>query len=299
VDVREAMYAASDNSPPSRVDLDKIIKGEQRRRQWLGGGVIAGGTVAAVLAVTLSVTLVARLGDELSEPGALAPAGEADSAACAVRSAEPSSDHLEREPVSGPPSEPVAVAIPRLTDALRATLSQVVPAGMDVIDERHPDCPGRFDTRRWSVGYGAEVTLRDAAGTSALSVALLAVLRGQDQYPCPNTDSTDPAACNHETLPDGTAVTADTYADGPATIHEVTVRRPDGTYVAVTLTNELPAGIEDTETPPAGSPVLPSTSAPVASVEITRPEPSLTLQQVRTIGLTTGLTLYPHDPEEN
>ncbi|MBV1848799.1 hypothetical protein [Catellatospora tritici] len=119
-DLSHRMRAAVDVSPPTRIDLDTFIAGEQRRSRrmrWAGAATGAAALVAGVL------TLPPLLTGGGSTPAAVV--GTSGAAACPTPGPVPTASP---EPGTGGPL-PVdcAQTVPRLAGAVRAALATLVP----------------------------------------------------------------------------------------------------------------------------------------------------------------------------
>ncbi|MFC7535383.1 hypothetical protein [Actinoplanes sp. GCM10030250] len=124
MDLTRAMLAATDNPPPTSIDIDRLMTGERRRTHRLYA--VAGAALAAVLAGGIVVAQQPARHDEA--PGAAPPP--------AVASEEPPSCGISTQTDDGlltgnPPLRPVTesclVGAGRLGDALTTVLTGQLP----------------------------------------------------------------------------------------------------------------------------------------------------------------------------
>ena len=277
-DLSARMRAAAESPPPTRIDLDALISGELRRRRtlgWAGGA----GAIAAAVALAIAVPTVFLPGSGQAPDGG-GPVGGGFVAGdlpslCAPLSPSPT---MHPAPVQSDdtvrplPSEPVAQAVPRLTEAMRVALGNVLPDGMTV-EAAQPGCAvPQFQYQPSYREYSLGARIKDRQGYGNLSVQVL---------PSGTTDNNveffyaNYEDCSSTREPDGTVVVAGIMPGrhSPERQYLVYVRRPDGATVLLSLSN-FHIALDFTET-------------------VTRPEPPLTREQLISIGRAPGLTLYP------
>lgn len=279
-DLTRMMRAAVEAPPPTHIDLDRLIVGEQRRRRnltWasLGTGVAA--AVAAILVVPAVLATPRPGGDSLSFGTPTAPVPGITSpipTLCAPLSPSPTGPQppvQSHDTVRARPTEPVDQAVPRLTQALDEALRATLPSGVSVaalVD----GCTGpQF---QWHPSYREyETSARVTRGDDAhfLLVRVMPQPAGEDGH-CQGA----PTDCTRTELPDGTVVTVVTTAEADGgKQHSVLVCRPDGTAVFLIENNYS---------------LAPSNKG---GSKVTATELPLTPDQLIMVGRHPGLTLYP------
>jgi hypothetical protein len=278
-DLSARMRAAADSPPPTRIDVDALINTELRRRTFRWAGAAAGIAAGVALAVAVpAVYLSAPSTDGGFEPGA-APAGSGAAGAspslCAPLSPSPTGPQpalQSHDTVRDRPTEPVADAVARLTEAARAVLDDVVPDGMTVEGVQSGCAAPQFQHQPSYRDYTLGARVQDQQGNGWLSIRVLPAGASDEPFSCAVVGGDD---CVNTEEPDGTRIVATTVHPGrdAGIQHTVHVIRPDGVTVVVTHSN-VQIAIDFKST-------------------ITRPEPPLTREQLIPIGRAPGLTLYP------
>lgn len=221
-----SLRAAVETAPPTRIDLDDLIRRGYRERGRHRAAWAVAGAAATVAAVTTGAMLLGPGG-----PTSAQQPGTTPDELCATARPTPSSSRDatfdEIPPGTAPvPTEPEADAVARLSAALTDTLAANLP-GRTVTDRTHPGCTRiQVEPKLYPARYSASANID---GTDTYLVVMISEKDhpGIDFYP------------QKQTLPDGTVVgymDADEYglpADGWA--GQVGARRPDGTTVTVIL----------------------------------------------------------------
>jgi len=287
-DLAAKMRAATDSPPPTRIDLDALIAGELRRRRTLRvAGAVAAVAVTALAIAVPALALSGRAPESTYLPG-VAPAPNATGSPagsvplCAPLSPSPSGPQpplQSYDTVRPRPTEPVSQAVPRLTEAVRAALREVLPAGMTVEAAEHqPDCAEpQFQYHPSYRSYDLFARVTDEQGSGSLVIRVLPS-GGSGEKPVSCQPSSlgpiaDQGDCKQE--PDGTVVLTLIHdrMGGKGRQYQVYVVRPDGDTVVAIESNVL---VERD-----------------LSEKLARPEPPLTVEQLVQIGRAPGLTLYP------
>jgi hypothetical protein len=272
-DLTNMMRTATAEPPPTSIDLDQLIAGEQRRSRQLRWAASAGGVAAAVAAVVFATTVLSGWG--AGKGGGSADLSRPAVEFCAPLTPSPTGPTQPKQSygtVRPRPTEPVADVVGRLTAVLNDTLLTHLPdvrvaavglAGCERPQFQHD--PSRDE-------YSAGARLADTKGSGSLSLRLIPT-GAEEPFACqPNPGGLD---CERRTLPGGAVAKLLTFPMDGGTQYQVTVDRPDGTTVFL-LANNLDYGGGSSATP-----------------KVTRPEPVLTLDQMVALGVTPGLTLYP------
>jgi hypothetical protein len=260
----DALRDATDGAPPSTIDLDHLIVGEQRRRR-VRTGVGAVLVTAALAAVPLALTT----GGGATAPPTYGTAGSPVASRVARSSPPGDADPATRIPdaqVSDGPRHPDAVHAANLTRAVLQRIDAMLPAAT-FTDPRTGDPTLSFRGTD-ALGYDASVTVQDAAGVGHVTLNYLL------RFPtcADGTTCESPPACPHAggdttctVLADGTKVLVIRLSDGAFRHHQVALYRPGGAIVQVSANNG---------TAPQGAEKAPT---------VTRPEPPLTVDQLTEI----------------
>ncbi|WP_127501630.1 hypothetical protein [Actinoplanes solisilvae] len=235
-DLSTLLRAASDNAPPTSIDLDELITAERRRRRSRWAAVAAG--AAVVVTAGISVTLAGSSpSPTVATPPAAAPT--TSRTPCVHPTPPDFVKDVTIVPRNGPLPETADVAAERLT----AALPSLLPPGARPSPKTK--C-GRveFFYEPKADEYRAAAVLGD--GSWAVMVRPAAV----DSAPaCLNP--ADPS-CTRTDLPDGAVAFSDVMDLGLSREQRaVTVFRPDGTVVQVVAAGppaELPAVADLTRT---------------------------------------------------
>ncbi|MEU9505755.1 hypothetical protein AB0D32_05680 [Micromonospora sp. NPDC048170] len=279
-DLTQQLRTAVASSPPTRIDVDRLIADDRQRRRR--ARVLAGtGVAAAVAAAVVTPVLLAGPGADpagLTLPPAAAGSSSADTSLCPVAKPQPSGPPAPQQSydtVRDRPTERPDAGVARLTLVLRPALAAVVPAGLTV-GGTIPGCDlvqFTYEKSHWYY-YAHARLLRDGEADN-VTVRLVPTStdepEGCDAAPAPG-------ACTSSRLPDGGTVATGTATPGDEGFEQrwAKVRRADGTTVTVTTDNHITGG-ETGETP---------------TVRF-GPPPVLTVAQLTAIATTPGLTLYP------
>lgn len=220
----QSLRAAVDEIPPSRIDLDRLIRTEQRARSRRRAGWALAGTAGTLLAgVTGMALLRPVISPQLPQSG--------PDPCAAVRPTPSTSEDAQFDdipPGTAPqPTESEAAAVPRLSAALTAALATHLP-DRTATDRIHPGCHWiQVEPNIYPARYYAQA---DIAGGAAGPGAFIIIMITEKDYPAVVGDDTEGAAYAYpeiETLPDGTVV-GHFGAAG-----QTGARRSDGTTVTV------------------------------------------------------------------
>jgi hypothetical protein len=280
------LRVAVSTPPPSRIDVNRLVVGDQRRRRIrLVTGV--GVAVAAVALAPLALIVPGPGGSEEVALSATAPSRSADTALSAPASPRPTptcgtavypdaSSPVLHDTVRARPTEDPDDAVVRLTGVLRQMLSTRLPADIAVTGGRRPwECDViefKYDPMYQS--YDAWLRLSRSGQTDYFRVTLDPTTLEQ-RDPC--RDRSRHRDCSSTRLPDGAQLVSVLTRVGKFG-HEqrsVLLLRTDGTTVGVFDTN-LNLG-----NPPPGSPT-----------EHVDP-PMLSLDELAVLAQDPNLTLYP------
>ncbi|MET8832340.1 hypothetical protein ABZV78_00260 [Micromonospora sp. NPDC004540] len=276
-EIGSEMRAAVADPPPSRIDVDGLIRAEGRRRRqrawvWSGTGVAA--AVAAVVAGPALVAGGAAPGSALGPTGLPSTLPSPDVSLCAGVSPKPSGPQPPLQSygtVRTRPVEAPAAGVVRLTGALREVLRIRLPADLRV-ESAQPGCTEpQFQYHPSYREYQAGGWLRQGRESGLFLLQIRPTARDEARPDCAHAGN--PQDCTVVRHPDGTATVRSTQPAGPGRQQlTVLVLRPDGTSV-FGITNNFRAG-------PDGS-------------TITASAPLLTLDQLDELARSPGLTLYP------
>ncbi|SCE67869.1 hypothetical protein GA0074695_0248 [Micromonospora viridifaciens] len=280
-DVVSELRAAVASPPPTRIDVDRLIATDRRRRRvraWTLSGTGAAVAVAALLLAPAVLRGPAAQPEGFSlapaAPGSV-PGGTAEPPCAPVTpraSGEPAPQQ-SYPTVRATPTETPAAAVDRLTGVLRGALRDVVPPDL-TIRAALPGCTDpQFQYQPSYREYVAGGRLVRGAEEAFLHVELRPT--GADEAPDCGTLVPDREHCTRTELADGGVLLASAVpygVDGVVQLSAILVR-PDGTTVRVITAN---AGIG-----PDGAP------------RRTAERPLLTAEQVEVLARTAGLTLYP------
>ncbi|MEU8081239.1 hypothetical protein AB0B31_38020 [Catellatospora citrea] len=253
-DLPEQLRAATDDPPPSRIDLDTFIAREQRRSRllrWSGAG-----TAAAVLVAALLVVPALYAGGAGLTPGL-------GGAVCPTPGPNPTEAPSDGATLPAAPSaQECADTVARLSAALRDVLAVTAP------DRAAGPFTGiAFVYQPRYAQYEADVNLSGPAGRGLLRVVVSELT---DDPPsrvqvCP--EASIGRGCSYEVHADGVVVFVTDYAD----TRQVQAYRADGTQVMVAVGVPGVAG----ETRPPGA------------------VPPLAVAQLVDIAEAPGLSLFP------
>jgi hypothetical protein len=248
-DVRESMWAAAADLPPTGIDLDRLIAGEdraRRRRRTVAG--------SALLLAVAGAAVLLRPGVGAPAAGVEGPAGPPGDGCTVARPAASSSMNLNGAlGRTGPvPTEPEAVAVRRLSGVLAAALAAHLP-GRTIADAIRHECAGvLFEPNVDMSRYHAQVTFSDEGGTGALTIMINdRAFPGMSAYR------------NVHTLPDGSQIG---WLDG--TLLQLGVSRPDGTQITLYCENSRGTALQ------GGQPAAPATVDELTAIAT---DPGLTL----------------------
>jgi hypothetical protein len=272
-DIADRMRAAAAYPPPTSIDIDRLIAGEQRRRRQLRWAASAGGVAAAVAAVVFAATTLPGRGGEPALSGWPGNAGLPTPSRCAPLMPSPTGP-LPPEQSYGTvrprPTEPVSEAVSRLTAALDDAFRTQLP---DLrVTPVEPGCERpQFQYHPQYKRFFASAFLSDSKGRGWLYLVLAptATERRPACVPVQNGGT-----CEDRDLPGGGTARIETFPVDGGKQYQVDIDRPDGTTAHV-VTNNLHYGSAE---------AVPSA---------TRSEPILTPDQMIRLGSTPDLTLYP------
>lgn len=252
-DLPEQLRAATDDAPPSRIDLDSFIAREQRRSRLLRWG--GAGTAATVLVAALLLVPALYAG------GGGLPAG-LGGAACPTPGPDPTEVSYDRSAAPAAPSvQECATTVARLSDALRDVLAVTAPGRTALTGTV-------FVYRPQYAQYDATVTLSGPGGAARLHVEVSELTEDPPSrfQVCPTTAAPD-RGCSYEVTTTGAVTFVTDFAD----TLQAESHRPDGTRVMASL--HVP-GVTG-KTRPAGV------------------VPTLTVAQIVGITEAPGLSLFP------
>lgn len=292
-DLNSALRAVVADAPPSTIDLDRLVDGEQRRQRTMRMAAVVSGAAASVL-------MVAVVAFGFSSPATPTHQRTAATGTASMKSAlpcpslEPSGPprpYQSGNPSPRPVSESCGDAAFRLSGALVRALATHAP-GVTVADATGSGQSVRIlRNNDENLSYGTGLFISTPAGRGSASVGIeprtyapeseaeLRHRRGCDRLP-------SELVCVYHSYPDGTVVTgidATPKLVGPngeagTRQHEVHVFRPDGTLVTFYASNlYYDTGL-----------ALPGVTPKVGGKDV-----PLTLDQLIAIGRDPGLTLYP------
>lgn len=266
--------------PPTRIDVDRLIEADRRRRHHRAWTLAGTGVAAAVAVVAVTPALVtgsAREGQPPRPPAAGSPSASRGGTAgpCApVVVPSPSVALQSYGTMRTLPTEPPDRAAERLTRALSAALRAELSPGTTVTGVL-PKCPGpRFQYHDRYREYGASGWLVQDGRRGHFSVALRARAAGAPPG-CQPPDVELPD-CTERTFEDGTVAVTRTYVDDGRKHRTAEVNRSDGTW-ALVATGNYQSELWDRPAEP----------------DMTADEPLLTLDQLVALGRSPALTLYP------
>lgn len=279
-ELSDQMRAAVASSPPTGIDVDRLIaddRQDRRHRAWAMAGT---GTAVVALALT-SALVVGPVPDTLKLPGGSPSAGPSLCAEWKRPSNRPEPPLQTYDTVRARPTEPPDEGVARLTGVLRRALEEHLPAGL-TITNRQPTCDlVQFRYSPSTPSYGTSPEVRRGEQVEDLSVTLgpagVDEPRGCDAV-------TDGSSCTSTRLADGSLLTTSTALNP---MHKgvdqrsAQVWRTDGTHVLVSTSNFLTM-VENLDKNPDG----PRSLDPA-------PPRLISMEQLTAIATTPGLTLYP------
>ncbi|MEV6816073.1 hypothetical protein [Micromonospora sp. NPDC051296] len=269
--------------PPSRIDVDRLIEADVRRRRHRAWTLAGTATAAAVAAVLVVPSVLAGPGPAVGPAGFGPPlsAQPTDSAPplCAGVSPKPTGPQppiQSHDTVRARPTEPPADGVARLTGVLRDTLRTALPPDVRLEPAQESCTEPQFQYHPSYREYSVDATLRrgDESGFFLLRVLPTGTDEAMGEV-C--SDAPDERSCEFKELPDG--------ATALLQIHEhipdgrqlwALVSRADGTSVLV-ITNNVHNEVVGNE----------------VKVTLSADEPLLTMDQLVAIARTPGLTLHP------
>lgn len=286
-DLTTLMRAAVDAPPPTQIELDRLIAGEQRRRRtlaWTGVGTGAAVAVAAIL-VAPAVLTAGPDSPPFGAPTSMAPAPTDTASVPATPTTAPTLCAIPGLTGAKPPrqahgigntrpTEPPAQAVPRLTVALQNALRDKLPPGVRAEGRMRPDCAHPQFEPYLNRGdeYVALMRITGERGAAYLQVRLLPTA-SDDDGSCQAADAG--GTCQSLTHPDGTTGTLhEERTKGGDRQISVLLRRPDGTSILLTASNN-PGALA------------------TGQGEVTGQELPVTGAELVSLGLQPGLTLYP------
>ncbi|MFF5054264.1 hypothetical protein ACFY1S_13890 [Micromonospora sp. NPDC000663] len=275
-EITDQLRAATAVSPPTRIDVDRLIADGRQRRQNRMWTLATAGVVAVVAAVAVTPALFAGLGnggEQMALPP-MAPGASSAPSLCGTVAPSPSGpepplqtyDTVRSRPVESPRNGEV-----RLTAALHAAVDAVVPTDVTVVGAA-PECAKpQFAYHSRYREYTTIAMLGRDGVRGHLIVAMRPTAAGD---PADCAEAPDDRDCQVRTLGDDGVVVISTSRDpGGGVQRWVQLRRVDGTSVTVTADNIVVAA--------DGTP------------KTTAPEPLLTSQELVELARAPGLTLYP------
>ncbi|MGW5671665.1 hypothetical protein [Micromonospora sp. NPDC003776] len=279
-EISNQLQAAVTDAPPSRIDVDHLIRSELRRRRHRSWVLSATGVAAVVAAAAITPTLFAGAPAPLS----VAPAGPTTGAPsagvrlCTGVSPKPSGPETPLETydtVRPRPTEDTAAAVARLTGAFRDGLRQWLPAGVRV-ESLQPGCAEpqfQFHPRYREYDVGAALLRGTERGLFSLTLRPSA----QDEALPDCSRWMKPGDCEIVHYQDGSVAAQSRMNAGPGKVQlALWLVRPDGTTVML-ITNNFRNEVVDRQ--------MVSTK--------TADAPLLTMNQLAAVALSPELTLYP------
>ncbi|MBQ0904251.1 hypothetical protein [Micromonospora sp. U21] len=280
-ELSDQMRAAVASSPPTRIDVDRLIADDRQHRRHRAWAMAGTGTAVVALALT-STLVVGPVPDTLRLPGGGSPS--ADPSLCAEpkqSSGRPVPPLLTYDTVRARPTEPPDEGVARLTGVLRRAVKEHLPAGLTVTNRR-PTCDlVQFSYSPTTRSYGTSPVLRRGEQVEDLSVTLRPAGADESQG---RDAATDGSICTSTRLPDGSLLATSTALNPMhrgVDERSVQVWRTDGTHVSVSTGNFLTMAENLTKDPDGPRSLDPA-------------PPRLTsMEQLTAIATTPGLTLYP------
>ena len=282
-ELSERLHAVVTTPPPTRIDLDRLVEADVRRRRhrtWTLAGTATAAAVAAVLVVpSLLAGPDAASGPAgFGPPPAASPTGSVPPLCTGVspKPTGPQPPTQSYDTVRDRPTESPADGVARLTGVLRDTLRTALPPGVRLEPEQKSCTEPQFQYHPSYREYSVDATLRrgDDFGFFLLRVLPTGTDTAVGEV-C--SDAPDELSCEFKSYPDGATALLQVheYIPGGRQLWAL-VSRADGTSVLVITKNMHDEVI--------GNQV---------KTILTADEPLLTMYQLVAIARTPGLTLHP------
>jgi hypothetical protein len=275
-------------TPPSTVDIERIITRE-RRRAWLQAGPLAA-TAAGITAIAVGAVALLSHTDAPVPPAI--PVPSLSSQHQTQTPTETQTYCPGNSPTVPPAPENAEVAATRLSAVLKTAVLQRAAAGT-VLEQNsaavYPAGTTHGPFEFFHVSEGAQPQKNGCRGgadhleTRATLVggmakgSVWAVMGRLGGDTSPSTDCSAPVmertSCEVSTGPHNETIVATTLTAGSVKSYRVDVSKPDGTAVVLTAENVAGDGKSDTN--------------------VTSTNPPLTHQQLTEIALAPAMTLYP------
>lgn len=278
-EISNQFQAAVTDAPPTRIDVDRLIRSELRRRRHRSWVLSATGVAAAVAAAAITPTLFAGAPGPLSA----APAGPTTGPSAGVRlctgvSPKPSGPQTPLETydtVRPRPTEDPAAAVARLTGAFRDGVREWLPAGVRV-ESLQPGCAEpqfQYQPRYQQYDVGALLRRGTERGLFSLTVQPSA-----QEGTLPDCSRwMKPGNCEIVHYQDGSVAAQSRMDAGPGKVQlSLWLVRPDGTTVWI-ITNNFRNEV---------------VGGQMAATK-TADAPLLTMDQLAAVARSPGMTLYP------
>ncbi|MFG2056526.1 hypothetical protein ACGFI9_21135 [Micromonospora sp. NPDC048930] len=281
-EISNQLQAAVIDAPPTRIDVDHLIRSELRRRRHRSWVLSATGAAAAVAAVAITTpTLFAGAPGPLAAPAVGPTTAVAPSTGvrlCTGVTPKPSGPQTPLETydtVRPRPTEDPAAAVARLTGAFRDGLRRWLPAGVRA-ESLQPGCAKpqfQYHPRYQEYDVGAALRRGKERGLFSLNVRPSA----QDGTLPDCSRWMKPGDCEIVHYQDGSVAAQSRMDAGPGQVQlSLWLARPDGTTVWV-ITNNFRNEV-------VGGQMVSTKTADA---------PLLTMNQLAAAALSPGLTLYP------
>ncbi|MEU8259532.1 hypothetical protein AB0C02_02760 [Micromonospora sp. NPDC048999] len=281
-DIAGELRAAAGSSPPTRIDVDRLIATDRRHRRMRAWTLSGTGAAVAVAALLLAPAVLHGPAAQPDRFG-LAPAapqtptsGGTEEPPCAPVTPRPSGDPVPQQTyptVRTRPTEAPAAAVGRLTSVLRGALRDVVPPDVTVRAEL-PGCTDpQFQYQPSYRTYVASGRLARGAEEGFLVVDLRPTA-ADEAADCFNLTG-DSEHCTETELAGGDVLLTSAVpygVDGVTQLSAVLVRTDGSTVRAITAN----VGI-----------------GPDGASRRSAERPLLTAAQLEALARTAGLTLYP------
>jgi hypothetical protein len=217
VDLTQAMYEATETPPPTAIDVDRLIAGEQRRTR----GLRLAGFAAVVTVLAFGATMMPRyFGESLAPPGAALPSVSARPSGIHSMSTTPPCAVTAGE--GDPPLHPVTETCEHATARLTAIIGEKLRAELG---EDWP-APRFVRTSAAAVGYLVSWDYNPDGHPFHLNVWIYASPQDKPEW---------------DGMPCGTECRQETVDGMPALISSgprASVFRADGTVVSVDVDSE-------------------------------------------------------------
>lgn len=277
-EISHELRLAVADAPPSRIDVDQLIRVERQRRRhrtWVWSGT---GVAAAVAAAVVTPALIAGgPAPRTAVPPAIGSptvSPTAEVRLCTGVTPKPSGPQpplQSHATVRDRPTEEPAAGVARLTAALRDGLRNRLPADVRIDPGQKGCAEPQFQYHPSYREYVVSGTVRRGKDSGLFLLRVAPTPRDEAVPNC--AQAPDPENCEVVRYPDGSVALHSTMpAERRHRQLSVLLLRPDGTSVLAITNNGVDNSVETSKT--ADTPLL-------------------TLDQLATVARMPGLTLYP------